>query len=243
MSNIAAFFDIDGTIYREALITELFKKMVTHEIIKPERWTDEVRPAYMAWDKRQGEYDNYLSKMVEIFKETSIGISKEHIDLIAQRVIEQKGERVYLYTRNEILRHKELGHKIIAISGSPLELVKEMASKYEFDDYRGTEYLTDSNGIYTGELIPMWDNISKEKAINEFKEKYNLDLAECYAYGDTNGDITMFKHVGHPCAINPTRELLIKIQNDKELLNKIKVVVERKDVIYNIDLKTLELEQ
>ena len=26
----AAFFDIDGTLYREGLITEVFKKMVTH---------------------------------------------------------------------------------------------------------------------------------------------------------------------------------------------------------------------
>ena len=26
--NIAAFFDIDGTIYREGLITEVFKKII-----------------------------------------------------------------------------------------------------------------------------------------------------------------------------------------------------------------------
>lgn len=242
MSNIAAFFDIDGTIYREGLITEVFKKMVTHEIIKPERWSDEVRPAYMAWDKRQGEYDTYLSKMVEIFKETTVGISKEHIELIAKKVIEQKGERVYLFTRNEILRHKKLGHKIIAISGSPLELVREMANKYEFDDYRGTEYLTDDKGIYTGKLVPMWDNVSKEKAIKEFENKYNLDLNECYSYGDTNGDLTMFKHTGHPCAVNPTKELLNNIKADKDLLERIRVMVERKDVIYNIDIKNLKLD-
>ena len=241
MKNIAAFFDIDGTIYREGLITEVFKKMVTHEIIKPERWTDEVRPAYMAWDKRQGEYDTYLSKMTDIFKETTVGISKEHIDLIAKKVIEQKGDRVYLFTRNEILKHKEAGHKIIAISGSPLELVKEMAEKYGFDDYRGTEYITDESGIYTGELKPMWDNISKEKALREFEEKYSLDLNLCYSYGDTNGDYTMFLHTGNPCAINPTKELLLKIQANEELAKKIRVVVERKDVIYNIDIANLKL--
>jgi len=28
MGNIAAFFDIDGTIYREGLITEVFKKII-----------------------------------------------------------------------------------------------------------------------------------------------------------------------------------------------------------------------
>ena len=49
MKKIAAFFDIDGTIYREGLITEVFKKMVTHEIVSASRWTDEVKPAYMGY--------------------------------------------------------------------------------------------------------------------------------------------------------------------------------------------------
>lgn len=62
MSQIAAFFDIDGTIYREGLITEVFKKLVTHEIIEADRWRDEVQPAYLAWDRRQGDYDDYLQK-------------------------------------------------------------------------------------------------------------------------------------------------------------------------------------
>ena len=107
MKKVAAFFDIDGTIYREGLITEVFKKMVTHEIVSGSRWTDEVKPAYMAWDRRMGDYDNYLQKMVEIFKETTKGISAVHIEHIAQKVIEQKGERVYQFTRKEIERHRK----------------------------------------------------------------------------------------------------------------------------------------
>ena len=35
---VAAFFDIDGTLYREGLITEVFKKMIKCEIIEPEKW-------------------------------------------------------------------------------------------------------------------------------------------------------------------------------------------------------------
>ena len=155
MKKVAAFFDIDGTIYREGLITEVFKKMVTHEIVSGSRWTDEVKPAYMAWDRRMGDYDNYLQKMVEIFKETTKGISAVHIEHIAQKVIEQKGERVYQFTRKEIERHRKQGHLLIAISGSPEPLVKEMAEKYKFDDFRGTQYLKGENGIYTGEVVPM----------------------------------------------------------------------------------------
>lgn len=238
---IAAFFDIDGTIYREGLITEVFKKMVTHEIIDQKRWHDEVKPAYMAWDRRMGDYDTYLSRMVEIFKETTRGISSEHINFIAQKVIQQKGDRVYLFTRGEIQRHRAEGHKIIAISGSPDALVREMAEKYRFDDWRGTIYQTDEKGRYTGQIVPMWDSDSKLRAIEELRQQYQLDLSQCWAYGDTNGDFAMLSAVGHPTAINPTRELLLRAGEDPALSQKLRVVVERKDVIYNIDLKTISL--
>ncbi|MBR2801029.1 MAG: HAD-IB family hydrolase [Erysipelotrichaceae bacterium] len=241
MKNIAAFFDIDGTIYREGLITEVFKKMVTHEIISGDRWYDEVRPAFMAWDRRQGDYDVYLEKMVDIFRETLKDIPSEHINFIAKKVIEQKGDRVYQFTRGEIERHQAAGHKVIAISGSPDALVKEMAQKYHFDDWRGTIYETDEKGIYTGTYVPMWDAVSKKKALLELAGQYDLDLSECYSYGDTNGDLTMFLNTGHPTAINPTRELLGNIVKDKELLERIRVIVERKDVIYNIDPKHLNI--
>lgn len=242
MKRKAAFFDIDGTIYREGLITEVFKKMVTHEIVAPERWRDEVGPAFHAWDRRQGDYDNYLSKMVEIFKESTVGISHEHIDYIAKLVVLQKGDRVYQFTRNEIERHRQAGHLIIAVSGSPDALVREMAKKYQFDDYRGTVYHYNEAGYYTGEITPMWDSDSKKKALLELSKQYDVDLDDCYSYGDTNGDLTMFELTGHPCAINPTRELLSNISKNEELKKRMKVIVERKDVIYNIDISHLDVE-
>ena len=67
MKNIAAFFDIDGTIYREGLITEVFKKIIKYELVSESKWYSEVRPAYLNWDKRQGDYDTYLLKMVDIY--------------------------------------------------------------------------------------------------------------------------------------------------------------------------------
>ncbi len=241
-NNIAAFFDIDGTIYREGLITEVFKKMVTHELIDASEWTDHVRPAFMAWDKRQGDYDIYLDRMVEAFKRVTVGTSSEHINLIARKVIEQKGDRVYQFTRNEIERHRKLGHKIIAISGSPDALVDYMARKYQFDDWRGTVYQTDEKGIYTGAITPMWDSVSKKKAMYELAEIYDLDLNRCFSYGDTNGDLTMFENTGHPTAVNPTKELLNRIRENEELMDRIRIVVERKDVIYHLDIHQIDYE-
>ena len=127
------------------------------------------------------------------------------------------------------------------ISGSPIELVKEMSEKYNMDDYRGTIYKLNSSNNYSGEVIPMWDHESKLKAIKELASKYNIDLENSYAYGDTSGDFTMFKSVGNPYAINPTRELIGKVIENEEIKEKIKVIVERKDVVYSIDLDTVKI--
>ncbi len=162
MNNIVAFFDLDGTLYREGLISEIFKKLVKYEIIKSEKWYNEVKPEYNKWDKRQGNYDNYLLKMAGIYTEAIKGLHKSQVEFIAKKVVEQKGDRVYTYTRDRIKWHKEQGHMIITISGSPYELVKEMALKHGFDDFSGAVYMTNENDIYTGEIIPMWDSISKK---------------------------------------------------------------------------------
>lgn len=240
MGNIAAFFDIDGTIYREGLITEVFKKIIKYELVEEKKWYSEVRPSFIKWDKRQGDYDTYLLKMVDIYIEAIKGISKNHIDYIAKKVIEQKGDRVYTFSRERIKWHKEQGHIVIAISGSPIELVREMSNKYNMDDYRGSIYLLDENETYTGDIIPMWDSESKEKALMELKEKYDIDLEKSYAYGDTSGDFTMFKSVGIPYCINPTKELLTKVMEDEEVKDKIKVIVERKDVTYNLNIDNIQ---
>ena len=125
----AAFFDIDGTIYREGLITEVFKKMINYEYIDGSQWYSEVRPAYMNWDKRVGDYDTYLLKMVDIYKEAVKGLNAEQMAYVARRVIQQKGERVYTFSRQQIKWHQKEKNKVIAISGSPCELVKEMSKK------------------------------------------------------------------------------------------------------------------
>ena len=70
-----------------------------------------------------------------------------------------------------------------------------------------------------------------------FENLYNIDLKKSYAYGDTTGDLTMFKKVGNAIAINPAKKLLEKIKKDIDLSEKVKIIVERKEVIYSLNAK------
>lgn len=235
----AAFFDIDGTLYREVFMKEIFKRMIRSEIIKEDQWYVQVKPYYDQYDRRIGSYDEYLIKMAAIYTEAIKGFHRSVIEHLIHHVVEDKGMRNYLFTRNRIKWHKEQEHKVITISGSPAELVKEMAAMHHFDDWRGSLYLLDEKERYTGECIPMWDSRSKQRAIFEMKEKYDIDLDSSYAYGDTAGDFSMFQLVGHPVLVNPTRELINLVLSDPAVRAKAEVAVERKDVIYHVRLEDL----
>ncbi|MBP2027678.1 HAD superfamily hydrolase (TIGR01490 family) [Acetoanaerobium pronyense] len=232
MKKIAAFFDIDGTFYRDSLMTEHFKKLIKFDIIDPLMWHGHAKTAFNDWDKRQGNYDDYLLELASIYIDALTGVPRESIEFTSQNVIDQKSERVYRYTRSRIKWHKDSGHTVIFISGSPDYLVKRMAKKYNVTEFKGTEYIF-RDDIFTGRIVPMWDSESKDKAINYFVEKHNIDLGSSFAYGDTHGDFSMLKRVGKPIAINPAKELLMDIKNDTELRDKAEIIIERKDVIYS----------
>ena len=233
--NTAAFFDIDGTLYRDSLLIEHFRKLVQYEVLDPILWHGSVKNTYENWKKRRGNYDDYLFELVDIYRESLKGLEKSKMEFITGQVIDLKGDKVYMYTRQRIQWHKKQGHFVFFISGSPDYLVHKMAERYGITDCVGTKYLLDDEEKYTGEVEKMWDSESKDKAIRAFVDRYKIDLKSSFAYGDTSGDLSMFRFVGNPVAINPTRELLTILRDDKELKGKVRVVVERKDVIYMLN--------
>lgn len=237
MKNIAAFFDVDGTIFRNSLLIEHFKLLIKYEFISAKAWTGSVKDKFEKWASREGDYDEYLLELADIYLSALKNISPTDVDYIAKRVIELKSDKVYKFSKNRIKWHKKMNHKIIIISGSPDFLVKKMANKLGINDYMATEY-TIKDGQYTGKKIPMWDSESKNKAIQQYCQKYNIDLENSYSYGDTSGDFSMLLNVGHPFAINPAKRLLMLIKENEELCKKIKIIVERKDVIYEINPNT-----
>lgn len=239
--NIVAFFDIDGTLYRDSLLIEHFKKLIKYELIDSREWSEHLENTYKNWEKRQGNYDDYLHEISDQYVEAITGLEKSFMDFASDQVIKLKADRVYKYTRSRIKWHQSQGHIIIFISGSPDFLVERMAKKYKVNDYIGSayEYI---DGKMTGDVIPMWDSESKNKAIDDFIQKYSINMDASYAYGDTNGDFDMLKRVGHAIAINPSRELLFKLSEDSSFRNRTKIIVERKDVIYQLNTDVIHIE-
>lgn len=233
--HVGAFFDIDGTLYRGSLMIEHFKKLIKYEVVDPMSWHFNVKKSYEDWKKRMGDFDDYIDTLAEIYISSLKGLNKEHMDFIVDQVINLKGEQVYSYVRDRIEFHRQMGHKVFFISGSPDFLVAKMAEKYKVTEYIGTVYEVDGNGCFTGDIKPMWDSENKNRAIAHLIDKYEIDLDLSFAYGDTNGDLSMLRKIGNPIAINPNYELLQQLKKDPVLSQKAQVIVERKDVIYQLD--------
>lgn len=234
MKNIVAFFDIDGTIFRNSLMIEHFQKLMTYEVIDPAIWYTKVKKVYLEWERRFGDFEQYLEILAEVYLDELKGVDKSFVEFIAAHVIESNGDMVYKYSRDQIEWHKSQGHKVFFISGSPDFLVSKMAEKYDVTEYRGTHYKVDADNKFTGEIVRMWDSESKQKVIDELILKYNVDLENSYAYGDTTGDLSMLRMIGNPVAINPNKELLLAIREDDKLSKDATIIVERKNVIYKL---------
>ncbi|MDO5028434.1 MAG: HAD-IB family hydrolase [Bacillota bacterium] len=240
---IAAFFDIDGTIFRDSLMTRNFKKLLQYEIISNKTYYSQVADIEKNWAKRYGEYDDYITTISTLYSENLKGINMDFLNFIADQTIESSYEDIYTYSRDRLNYHHKQGHLIFFISGSPDFLVSRMAKKYKATDYRGTVYIADENNNFSGQISKMWNSENKYLAVQELLEKYKLDLDQSYAYGDTIGDLSMLSLVGKPIAINPTKELLKAINSDKKLRDKTEIIVERKNIVYKLppSVETLDL--
>lgn len=234
MKKIGAFFDIDGTLARESMLIQHFKRLIKYGIIDESEWFNRIRPLYREYDRRYAEYDDYLDEVADVYKEYITGLDKAIIDFTAKQVVEEYADVVYQATRNRIQNHMKKGHLTFFVSGSPDFLVSKLAEKYGVTDYRATVYETDEKNRFTGRITPMWDSDSKSKVLKAIENDYQIDMEESYAYGDTNGDYSMLKLTGKPTAINPSYRLWKLIEEDQELSKKIVILVERKDVIYKL---------
>ena len=235
MKNTVAFFDIDGTIFWNSLMIQHFRTLIKYEVIDPAIWYTKIKPVYTEWERRFGDFEEYLEIIAGAYLEELKGIDKAYMEFIASQVIELNGDMVYKYSRDQIEWHKKQGHKVFFISGSPDFLVSKMAEKYGVKEYRGTIYKVDHENKFTGEIIKMWDSDSKQLVLDELIEKHNVHLESSYAFGDTTGDLSMLKMVGNPVAINPNMPLFLAIREDEYLSKNATIMVERKNVIYKLD--------
>jgi HAD superfamily hydrolase (TIGR01490 family) len=109
--------------------------------------------------------------------------------------------------REEILRHKEAGARIVMLSAS-LDYVCIPIAEYSGFDVTICSTLEVKNGIFTGHPNGHLC-FGKEKLhrIMKFYDKNPSDPGLDYYYADSFSDAYVMRKVGHPVAVEPDRHL------------------------------------
>jgi len=223
-----AIFDIDGTIFRSSLLIELADALVRDGVM-PKSVASEYARARSKWLDREGSYEEYIGAVVKAFEKRIKGVPRARFLRVANKVVALSGKRVYRYTRDLVSDLKRKGYYLLAISNSPRDILVPFCKEWGFDKVYGRIYETGRTGRFTGKTQYL-DLISdKAKILMRAVEKEGLTLQGSVGVGDSEADIPFLKLVETPICFNPNKKLYAAAKR-----KKLKVVVERKDVIYEI---------
>jgi HAD superfamily hydrolase (TIGR01490 family) len=202
--NIAAFFDLDGTLVARPSMERRFFQLLRYrgEIGLGNYWLwlrEAVRP--MAGG---------IEKMLQANKMYLRGVeSLEGPRLPVAGFLRAAVERVAWHAGEE--------HAIVFVSGTLEPLAREAARSLEAQlaarrmavriPVRATR-LEEKDGRWTGRILGgAMAGEAKARAVRGIAAEIKLDLTQCFAYGDSADDRFLLAAVGRPSAVNPSKEL------------------------------------
>lgn len=229
MNKHFAVFDIDGTIFHWQFFHELFDELVEAHVIDPVI-AQPVLDARRKWRQGTLNWSVYESGLVTALNVGIVGIDKQLLEEISERIITVKGKVLYHYTRDLLKQLQSNGYTTIVISGSQQTLVERFAKTYGIDIALGLDYEFSDN-----KLVAIKREIygQKDVLLKQVVAEHGLVWHNSYAIGDTSGDAGMLELVEHPIAFNPDSKLLA-IAKEKGW----KIVVERKSMAYTLEQNT-----
>ena len=223
-----AVFDIDGTIFRSSLLIECVEALIAARLF-PERARAVYAAAHQAWRDRKGSYEKYIDAVVTAFRRHIVGVAEAEFVQLVRRVMGAHRRHVYRYTRDLVASLRRRGYFLLAVSHSPKYLVDDFGRELGFDKIYGRVLEVDPSGRFTGGALHLEVISSKAKVLERAIAKAGLTLAGSVGVGDTEADVGFLHMVEHPICFNPNAGLY-RVARRRGW----QVVVERKDVIYEI---------
>lgn len=223
-----AIFDIDGTIFRKNLAFELINELSWLNVF-PHGVRDQLVNHYSSWLEHRGTYEQYRLALVHLYEKYIKGCKKSDVEKASKIVVSFHQDRTYLFAEELIKKLRKENYHIIAISGSPIEIVNEYNQKHlHFEKVFGSVYDMNEKGIYTGKTD--YEPIKhKGDVLKQYVFENNLTLDDSYGVGDTESDASFLDVVENPIAFNPN-ENLKEIAQEKGW----RIVVEKKDVVWEM---------
>ncbi|OGG79990.1 hypothetical protein A3A39_01255 [Candidatus Kaiserbacteria bacterium RIFCSPLOWO2_01_FULL_54_13] len=223
-----AVFDVDGTIFRSSLLIQLVNRLIEDGAF-PKEARRVYEREYEKWLNREGGYQEYIQAVIQAFNKYLKGVHYGAFADAAEEVVEEQWKRVYRYTRDLIRELKECDYYLLAVSHSPKTVLDKFCPRMGFDKAYGIVYEIGPQECFTGSVVDEHLILNKAAILKRAVEKEGLTLAHSVGIGDTESDIPFLELVAKPICFNPNSHLYRYAKRMKW-----KVVVERKDVVYEL---------
>ncbi|OGG58657.1 hypothetical protein A3C86_02840 [Candidatus Kaiserbacteria bacterium RIFCSPHIGHO2_02_FULL_49_16] len=223
-----AVFDVDGTIFRSSLLISLVNHLVETDVF-PKNAERVYERAHTKWLDREGDYEEYIQAVIEAFQKHLKGVHYGVLADAAEEVVKHEYKRLYRYTRDLITDLKQRGYFLLAVSHSPKTILDKFCPRLGFNKVYGSIYEIGPQECFTGEITDAHLIYNKANILKRAVEKENLTLKDSIGVGDTESDISFLEMVAEPICFNPNQKLYRYAKRMGW-----KVVVERKDVVYEM---------
>ena len=236
--NIAAFFDLDGTLQALPTLEKRFFRMLRYRKEIPARncflWLLEALrllpqginavlqankmflrgvPVLDESGERDGDVCSWHKSDHQATVQASALPSKR-----ARRNPRLTGPAFFAPAVERVAWHAKRGHEMVLVSGTLEPLAWEAARAMEDElAARGittkihvcATRLEEFDHRWTGRVLgEAMFGKAKARAVKRLAGEMQLDLERCYAYGDSLNDRWLMAAVGRPAAVNPSKDLL-----------------------------------
>jgi putative phosphoserine phosphatase/1-acylglycerol-3-phosphate O-acyltransferase len=202
-SEIAAFFDFDGTLIDGYSAVTFLKDRAGRRDLPAGEVAKLLRAGL---DMRNGRSD--FERFMRVGTQAFRGHDARTLGSIGDRLFRGTLGGLLFPEMMEIVgAHRQRGHTlVIATSALPFQ-VAPVARELGFDHVLCTRLET-IRDIYTGRVEgPTLWGPGKAAAVREFADRHGIALDRSYAYGNGDEDIEFLSAVGRPRAVNPGAQL------------------------------------
>ncbi len=201
----AAFFDLDKTLIEGSSAIHFGRAAYKHGMVSRRQI---ARDAWANIKFRlNGSTDAGTDELRQRILDSITGQRTVDLARLGPDVLAGILPLLYREVLDEAYAHQDAGRAVYIVTAASQELADVLAHVLVLDGGIGMRSEV-RDGVYTGRPAgPFTYREGKAEAIRELAAREGIDLAESFAYSDSESDLPMMRAVGHPVAVNPDREL------------------------------------
>lgn len=204
MSQIAAFFDLDGTLLA-ANSGRIWLEQERRKGALARR--DAIRGLAFLSAYKLGLVDarRALDMAAAAVRERDEADFRDEMSAFyLERVVPLRAPGAF----DAIKAHQEKGHQTILLTTSTDYLAEAAMIDFRLDDRIATRFEVGASGRFTGRLIhPVPYHRGKVVLAERLADRLKIDLGRSYFYSDSVTDLPMLRRVGNPRVVNPDPRL------------------------------------